>query len=405
MALMNAEAINSGTIDYLLSEPAAAELAGLRTRDLSEGQTLALLHELRTRVTGEEAGALLALARLRQRAAVKFPAADSLFFTAEALEQATAAPIAAHHAAWLDRHAPPGPLLELGCGIGGDTLALAVRRPVIAYETDPVRLQLARANAAARGLSDRVTFVLEDWTAALDNGTLPDAAGAFADPARRVNGRRVFRLGAMQPPISALLRLQRRVPLLGVKVMPGVEDDDVPPACGVEFIGHERACKEAVLWFGAAAVRPRWASIHEGNIWFTYAADRVGPPVGPLAPGMTLYEPHPALIRAGALRDLADELRAHLFDDQIAYLAARERQKHPLAQSFVIDYVEPFSLKVLNRLLVREEIGQVELKKRGFPTEPESLRKRLKLTPGGRDATVFFTRRGDERLMLVGRRL
>src|SRR5690606_30893409 len=125
--------------------PAAAALAA---ETLDDALLPARLAALRRRFTGEQAGALLALARLRRQAAAKFPEADQLFFTAEALEQATARPIAEHHAAWIDAHAPPGPLLELGCGIGGDTLALARRRSVIAYELDPLRLRLAQANVA-----------------------------------------------------------------------------------------------------------------------------------------------------------------------------------------------------------------------------------------------------------------
>ena len=38
---------------------------------------------------------------------------------------------------------------DLGCGIGGDLLALAQRRPAIAYEVDPVCARFAAANAAA----------------------------------------------------------------------------------------------------------------------------------------------------------------------------------------------------------------------------------------------------------------
>ena len=120
---------------------------------------------------------------------------------------------------------------------------------------------------------------------------------------------------------------------------------------------------------------------------------------------MFLHEPHPALIRAGALAELCGALSAHLFDSQIAYLVTEEATNHPLVQSFVIEEVARYSLKGLNRWLQRAGIGQVELKKRGFPVEPESLRPRLKLTAGGRPAVIIFTRRGDERLMIIGRRL
>ena len=398
------DAITLQTVEFLLSEPGRQAAAALAAETLDDALLPARLAALRRRFTGEQAGALLALVRLRRQAAVKFPEADQLFFTAEALEQATARPIAEHHAAWIDAHAPPGPLLELGCGIGGDTLALARRRPVIAYELDPLRLRLAQANVAAIGLADRVEFRQADWTAELAAGRIPPAAAAFADPARRHAGKRIFRLDAIQPPLAWLLRLQMLVPALGVKVMPGVDDQEIPPGCGVEFISHEGVCKEAVLWFGPLAGPGRWAAVHTPAGWHTLAARGETPPLGPLAPGMTLYEPDPAVIRAGAFAELCAQLDAHLFDPQIAYLVSAERRPTPFAQAFRVLEVHPFSLKRLQERLQALGLARIELKKRGAPFDPESLRGRLKLPPGDRPGVVLFTRRGDERIMILAER-
>jgi SAM-dependent methyltransferase len=399
------EAINAATIPFLLSATGRAAAAALASADLSAVQTMPILQELRRNFDADAAGALLALARLRQKAATKFPAADQLFFTGEALEQATAWPIAQQRAAWLGERAPAGPILDLGCGIGGDLLALAQQRPVIGIEQDRVRLQLAQANVDALGLTDQVHLIEADWTVLRRRHALPTAAAAFADPARRAAGRRIFSLHEIQPPVAELVALQQQIPALGVKVMPGVNDAEIPADCGVEFISHEGICKEAVLWFGPLAPLPRWASVRTAAGWHELAADSTPPPVGPLVVGGYLHEPDPAVIRAGALGALCMALGAHLFDEQIAYLAAPHYQSHPLVQSFRIDEIAPFSLKTLNQRLRAYGIGQVELKKRGFPVAPEELRPRLKLTPGGRAGVIIFTRRGDERLMLIGERV
>jgi hypothetical protein len=405
----NTDAINLQSVDFLLSATGRQAAATLADLPLDDAHLPAQLTALRRRFSAAEAGALLALARLRRQAAAKFPAAEQLFFTAEALEQATAHPIAEHRAAWLHRLAPPGPVLELGCGIGGDTLALARRRLVVAYESDPLRLRLAQANVEALGLAHQVTFRQADWTADLAAGVLPEAAAAFADPARRVAGRRVYRLDAIQPPLAWLLRLQAVVPALGVKVMPGVDDREIPPGCGVEFISHVGVCKEAVLWFGPLARHPssgaeRWASVHNSNGWHTLISRGAPPPVGSLAAGMILYEPDPAVIRAGAFAELCTALDAHLFDPQIAYLVALEQQPTPFAHSFRSLEVHPFSLKVLQARLAALGMGQVELKKRGAPFAPESLRGRLKLPASERAGVVLFTRQGEARLMIIAER-
>ncbi len=417
-------AIGPATATFLLSQEGRAAAKELQDAQLDDADLPALLNRLRQRFDASRAGALVTLARLRRRAAAKFPKAEQLFFTAEALEQATAWDVAQQHAAWLDRHAPSGLLLDLGCGIGGDLLALAERRRVIAYELDPVRAAFAEANAASMSLAGQVEVRTRDWVADLHAGLLPAAAGAFADPARRVGERRVFRLDQLQPPIAPLLQLAAVVPALGVKVMPSVQDAELPAGCGVEFVSHQGVCKEAVLWFGPTNWRHKWATIVRGTSAEQIPSDDELPPLGELAPGQVLYEPDPALIRAGCLAWLCRHLNAHQFDPDIAYLtgdAGRgsepgrelDRQARSLVQAFAIEEIHPFALKLLNQRLHALGVARVELKKRGFPVEPESLRPRLKLAQKGRDAVVIFTRvldrsgapHGDAHLMFIGRRL
>lgn len=399
------------TIEFMLSKAGQEALAQLQQKDVSTAQTVPLLAELRRDHPPHIAGALLTMVRLRQRAMDKFPKGDQLFFTAEALEQATAFPIADARAAWIDRHAPPGPILDLGCGIGGDTLALARYRPVIAYETSSTRLQLAQANAAILNLADRIEFCHADWTTALSAGTLPTAAAAFVDPARRVDGRRVFSLHQMQPPLSALLQLQAQVPNLAVKVAPGVNEAEIPDNCHVMFVSHARTCKEAVLCFGLVRgdSTRRWALVYDGARWHRIDASLQPPPTGLIQVGQYLHEPDPAVIRAGSFVELCEMLSAHLFDEQIAYLVGNRPSAGtpaaPFVQTFRLTEILPASLKQLNRRLQAHRIGSVELKKRGSPVEPESLRPRLKLTPGGGDAVVILTRQGDRRLMLLAHRV
>lgn len=396
--------------EFVVSSAAQPLLVRLAQMRLDDADTLPLLAELRRSLPASFASALLTQARLRRRAAAKFPAAAQMYFTAEALEQATAAEPAAHRAAQLDAHAGAGALLDLGCGIGGDLLALAQLRPVDAYELDPLRAHFAEANLAVAGLSTQVTIHRDDWTAQLAAGALPPAAAAFVDPARRREGRRAFSLHTMQPPLAEVIKLAARVPLVAVKVMPGVDAAELPAGWRVEFVSHAGVCKEAVLWWGrqeapSHSASPRWASVHRTDGWHEIADDGVRPPVGELAPGMVLYEPDPAVIRAGALAPLCARLGGHLIAPDIAYIVAPASHTDPFVQSFALDEVHRFSLKLLNRRLAALGVGQVELLKRGFPEEPEALRRRLQLAPGGRAGVVILTRRGDEHWMMIGRRL
>jgi len=395
---------------FLVSPNGQAALAKTATLSLHPDDTLQTLTQLRHEYTPERAGALLTLARLRQKASAKFLQSDKLFYTPESLEQATAWPIAQHRAAWFDEHASAGPILDLGCGIGGDTLALAQKRPVFAYEQDPIRLCFAQANIDALGLTEQVEFRQADWTADLKVGKLPKASAAFVDPNRRKKGKRVFSLHQMEPPLTQLLALQHVVPALGVKVMPSVKSEELPSGCNVEFISHAGVCKEAILWFDLPAASPseqatRWASVHTAQGWQNLAATAEQAAIGPIEAGYYLHEPDPAVIRAGAFAPLCQMLDAHLFDPQIAYLVSPTLMQSQWVQTFQIEEVHPFKRKLLNQRLKALGIGQVELKKRGFPVEPETLRPQLKLVAGGRAGVVIFTRRGEQRLMLIGHRV
>lgn len=404
------EAIGLGEAEFLLSPSGRAAAEALAEQPLAESSLLAALTRLRRRFSPAQAAALVSLVQTRQRAGAKFPNAAQLFLTAAALEQATAWPVALHRAQQLAEQAPAGYVLDLGCGIGGDTLALAHFRRVIAYERDPVRLRFAQANAQALGLTERIEFRHADWIAVLHANSLPDAAAAFIDPARRANGKRIFSLHDTDPPLVSWLLLAQILPALVVKTMPGIQQNEIPAQCNIEFVSHEGVCKEAVLWFGGLGLARRWASIHTADGWLTWAARSQAAPVGELQAGHYLYEPDPALIRASALAELCQTLTAHLFDSQIAYLVS-PRLASPILQAkcavrcFQIDEIHPFKLKLLKQRVLSRAIGDIELKKRGFPLEPETLRSQLRLTPGGEPAVIFFTRRHNQHLMLIAHRV
>lgn len=378
-------------LEFLTSPSAAQALSELATWDLTELQAL---DRLRKRFSPQHSGQLWELACLRQKAAGSWKDADRLFFEALALEQSTSWPLAQHRAQQLHERAPAGPFLDLGCGIGADALALARHRPVIAYEKDPGRAALAALNARVLGLPVEVRC--EDWR----DGALPECGAIFVDPSRRrAQGKRVFSLEQLDPPFSAL-----PPGALCLKVMPGIPDGDIPPGAEVQFVSHRRVCKEAVLWLGTLTRRSgRRASVLTDR-WLSLEAAGVPAPLGELEVGMDLHEPDPAVIRAGAIAELAPQLEAHLFDPQIAYLVGPPGKASELAQSFRILAVEPWSLKRLKASLRLHHLRAEEIKKRGSPLEPEELRRLLPRSQGRR-GVVVLTRRGDERIFMLAERV
>lgn len=390
------EAITLQVLDFLLSARGADVLHSLTPEDLRDAAILGSIERLRRRCTPAEAAAAVALARLRLRARSKFARAAEMYFTAEALEQASGEIISRYRAR---RYAAFARVADLGCGIGGDSLALAAAgHEVIAVERDRLRARLAGANARAWG-TPQLHVVCADLRA---QGW--GAVAAFVDPARRIEGRRVFSLQRMAPSLDEVLALRAWAPHLGVKVHPGVADAELPAGCEVEFISETGTCKEAVLWFGdlATTARRRATLLPSED---TLAWEPCAPaPVGP--PAAYLYEPDPAVIRAHLIDQMAWQIGAHKLDAEIAYLTADRLVATPFARAYPIWEAHPFHLKRLNARLRALGIGAVTVKKRGSAVDPDEFRARLQMTPGGPSAVVVLTQaRGKPIMLICGERL
>jgi hypothetical protein len=335
------------TFAWLRSPVGQALLAELAGRELREEDSLRELERLRRQFAPEQARAALETALLRRRARAKFPAAERLYFTREALEQASAAPVAAHRAA---RLAPRGHIADLGCGVGGDALALAAAgATVTGVDRDPLRLAMAAANAEALGLAGRIGWQRRDLL--LDDPPAADAL--FCDPGRRVGGRRRFDPEAYEPPLSRVLGWRAQTPALAAKLAPGVDADALPADAELEFVSLDGELKEAVLWCGPLAQVRRRATLLRHAREGLQHAELTGcrsPVACPLsAPLAFLYEPDPAVIRAGLVTDLAAQIGAAQLDAQIAYLTAERLVATPFARAWPIISWQPFGLKALRR--------------------------------------------------------
>ena len=263
----------------------------------------------------DEASGIVEVAAARKRAARRFPDADRLFFTEDALAQATSPGIAAYHAAGLTGF---GTVTDLGCGVGMDSIALAEAGiSVLAIERDATALHFARANAEARGVADRITFQQGDVTA-LDW----QADAAYWDPARRTDTARVSRhADRYEPPLSFLDTVRERVRGGAVKLSPALPDDVLDALnARIEFLSEGRECKEACAWFGeargAAGNVPRAAVLLPERL--VVAPEEELAPVRPI--GAYLFDPDPALIRASALGTVAEWENLGLISGDDAYL-------------------------------------------------------------------------------------
>lgn len=330
------------------------------------------------------ASAALTQVDLRARAVPKFGGdAARMYFTPDGLEQATRARVATHRAARVALSRPES-VLDLGCGIGGDLVALArTGLTVAAVDHDELRVEVARANLHALALGGAVQ------AASAEDLDVSGFGVVFADPARRNARGRVFDVDGWSPPWAFVLGLLARPSC--VKVAPGIPHTLVPAGVEAEWVSHDGEVKEAALWSPQLAAVRRRATVIRGAGLVTLT-DEDDPGASPIRPvGRCLYEPDRAVVRAGLVTAVAAGVNGGLVDEHIAYVTSDEAFSTPFARSYEVLEELPYQEKALRAALRARGVGRLTIKKRGVAVVPDELRKRLALR-GDAEATVVLTR-------------
>jgi len=375
--------------EALLSPAGHELLALLRGRDVTGDEALRLGTDLRGRYPAQLVVDALGQQQLRHHATAKFSRAQDMFFTRPGLEQASAEAVAAHRAV---RFAGGGAVADLCCGIGGDLVALARGREVLAVDRDPVHLWMARQNAQVHGVAGGVTTVAAD----VRDVDLARVDAVFVDPARR-SGTRRMRTGDSEPPLDWCTGLVDRVARVGIKAAPGIPRDALPRGWELEFVAVHRDLKEAVAWSpGLATATTRATILPEGHTLVM----RRGDPVEVHGPGEFLLDPNPAVTRAGVVEELARGVGAWKIDDQIAFLSTDTAVTTPFARTLRVIDSAPWDQKRLPERLRALDIGAVDIRRRGLAGDVDALHRRLRLS-GSRRATLVMTRVLDEPWGLV----
>jgi hypothetical protein len=319
---------------------------------------------------------------LRRRAATKLselPGTSDWLFTDEALQQASAAPVALHRAKRLSGNV----IHDVTCSIGTELAALRdVAARSVGSDIDPVRLAIARHNLGSTAdlcRADALHPVTRD-------------AVVLADPARRSGGRRRFNPRDYQPALDQLFDVYRSRDLV-VKCSPGIDFDAVT-SLGfdgeIEVASYRGSVREACLWSRGLAgpgVRRR-ASILDRGEHITDAE----PDDCPSRPtGRWIIDPDGAVVRAGLVRHYAARYGLWQLDPNIAYLSGDALP--PGVRGFEVLQQLPFDARRLRQALAALDCGALEILVRGVDVDPDALRRRLALE-GNQALTVVITRVG-----------
>src|SRR6516165_9558916 len=350
-------------VSYLRSESGAVALAAVAELELTDATRIADIAAVRARF-GDRAPVLVETTLLRRRARDKLDQLGPDFevsnwlFTDEALQQATAAPVALHRARRLAGHL----VHDATCSIGTELAALH-RSGIRAVGSDADAL-----HPVTRG------------------------AVVVVDPARGVGGRRRLRLDEHRPGLGQLIDTYRGRDLV-VKCAPGMDFDHLRRLGfdgEIEVTSYLGSVREACLWSAGLAspdVRRR-ASVLDRDEEITDTE----PDECPVRPaGRWIVDPDGAVVRAGLVRHYGARHGLWQLDPDIAYLSG-DRLPSGVRGFEVLERLV-FDERRLRQALAVLDCGALEILVRGVRVDPDALRRRLRLR-GDRPLSVVITRIG-----------
>ena len=313
-------------------------------------------------------------------------------------------------------------LVDLTGGLGVDCCFLSESFTHTTYvEQQPELCQLATHNFASLGKHIHVVNAqCEDY---LEN--MQPADVIFIDPARRDNkGGKVVLLANCTPNLLDMgNKLLQKCQTLLVKLSPMIDIDSVikvfPSTQEVHIVAVNNECKEVLVRVKGDLIvekgerrisvqGEREARIKEKReidiictnlplkeqpFVFTRKAEEACS-IAYSLPQTYLYEPNAAILKAGAFKQVAQQMGVHKLHPNSHLYTSDTLVSHFPGRIFTIDRITKVQKKEIN------DIEKANVSIRNFPGAVAGLRKKLKLKDGG-DTYIFATTLHDNSKALI----
>ena len=290
-----------------------------------------------------------------------------------------------------------GAVLDMTCGLGIDTMALAEHfERVVSIERDEVLAEVVRYNMSLLGITnvEVVTASSEEYVAS----TTEHFDWVFVDPDRRsAEGKKMVCMEDCSPNVVALMpRLRKISERVAIKLSPMFDCAEAFRLCSpaeVEVVSIGGECKEVNIYTDAERDMLRIAVIGDGEWLFDSEAMAAEPSAEAFAPEEYRYllVPNVALQKArvaiAALKPYASKWSNN------GYAFARELPAEALpARIYEIESIEPYRPKELKR---RWKGEGVEFMKRDCALSIDAVRRATATRPGGERLFALTTIAGD----------
>lgn len=344
------------------------------------GDGLAVQKQLRELFPAETVRLALTLAKLRQKASPKFTRAESMWFDAVRLEQATSEIVARHKAQRFH-----GEIEDLCCGLGADSVALAQVGEVRSVDLDPLCEFFVRQNANVYGVAEKIVFDLQDATQTAGDKLI------HIDPDRRDGDKRMRRIEDYCPDLTFLQKLTNEGFGGAIKVSSASNFGGKFPNCEIELVSVSGECKEATIWFGALAGDQPWraTTLPSGETIAGEPLDAVAEVTEPLE---YVFDPDPALVRSGLIDVFCVQHDLQRVDDAEEYLTAGTLVDSAFIRAFRVLGETANNDRKIRQLLRAENIGPLEVKTRHVKVDANMLQKKFSSKAGERPGVLFIAK-------------
>ncbi|MBQ8593705.1 MAG: SAM-dependent methyltransferase [Bacteroidaceae bacterium] len=335
-----------------------------------------------------------------------------------AMEQCSSEVTARYKARLMPTGSNKGNLIDMSGGLGVDFCYMAKRAKQATYiERQDELCELARHNFPLLGCPN-AQIVSGDSIAFLRETERYDYL--FIDPARRnKQGGKTIAICDCEPDVSLLEPLLlEKASWVMVKLSPMLDWKRALTKLAhvheVHIVAVAGECKELLLIMTAEA-RSDEAEICPVNLpacfrgeeiegcRFTQEEESNATCEYTNQPEVFLYEPHAAILKAGAFRTIAQRYGVKkLHPNSHLYTAETYIKEFP-GRRFHIEAWGGFSKRETKEL--RERLPKANLTIRNFPSTVDELRKRLKINDGGDDYLFATTLGNGEKIWIHGKRV
>ena len=335
---------------------------------------------------------MLSQIKIQKRNLNKIPISNELLFTEQGAQQASSWKIAQYHATKFKTF---NKVADLCCGIGVDLINIAKgKEQVYAIDLDADTLELAEYNCKNQNL-DNIDFKLskaEEFNKQID--------AIFIDPDRRPVSSRKIAPEEYSPPFSKIIELRDICKNIAVKLSPAIDYKrlNLPLDSTLEFVSENGTLKEILLCMGKLSTE----NCERKAVLLSYNHILQNSDVKTKVTEIQkyLFEPDPAIIRAGLVQELGSKIGYNLIDSKLALLTGSQIVQSNFGKIYEVEEILKYDLKKVRKYVRENEIGELIIKTRGFPESVEKFRKKIKLK-GNNSIVMFILRKGDNHIIVL----